>query len=91
MLTYSYNKLYALKLTLFRVNGMTDQEDEDGNLIPGPWRGSDNELSSWFNYHPQCSNNYSTEARAIREEYMDFFSKEGAVSWQWRLCGVDDV
>ena len=52
---------------------MTDQEDEDGNLIPGPWRGSDNELSSWFNYRPQCSNNYSTEARAIREEYMDFF------------------
>ena len=59
---------------------MTDQEDEDGNLIPGPWRGSDNELSSWFNYRPQCSNNYSTEARAIREEYMDFFSKEGAVA-----------
>ena len=20
-----------------------------------------------------------------------FFSKEGAVSWQWRLCGVDDA
>jgi len=75
----------------FRANGLTDQEDEEGNVIPGPWRCNSSELSSWFDYHPQCSNNYSTEARAIREEYMHYFMKEGAVPWQWRICGEGTV
>lgn len=75
--------LVALVLHNFlRVNGMTDQEDEEGNVIPGPWRCNSSEPSSWFDYHPQCSNNYSTEAWAIREEYMDYFMKEGVVPWQ---------
>ena len=65
----------------------TDLEDDDGNVIPGPWRSSENEQTSWFDYRPQCSNNYSTEARVIREEYMEYFVTEGAVPWQWRLCG----
>ena len=42
----------------------------NGDVIPGPWRCNDNELSSWFDYRPQCSNHYSTEAKAIREEYI---------------------
>ena len=77
--------------SLFRVNGLTDQEDDDGNVIPGPWRCNESVLSSWFDYHPHCSNNYSTEAKVIREEYMDYFVNEGAVPWQWRLCGEGTI
>jgi len=39
--------LVALVLHNFlRINGLTDQEDEEGNVIPGPWRCNSSELSS---------------------------------------------
>lgn len=55
-----------------------DKEDMHGNVNPAPWR-NDTELSSWLDFHPVCSNNYSNEARVIREEYMAYFNNEGAV------------
>ena len=33
--------------------------------------------------------NYSREAKEIRDEYSAYFNGEGAVSWQWRTCGID--
>ena len=30
------------------------------------------------------SNNYSENAKKIREEFTDYFNKEGAVEWQWQ-------
>lgn len=69
------------------VDGLTDVEDGQGNIIPAPWRLSDQQ-TSWLDYHPHCSNNFSNEARAMREEYMTYFNSEGAVPWQWELCGV---
>ena len=87
---HKYTK-FKIRITppnlLFGVNGLTDQEDEEGNKIPGPWRCNSSELSSWFDYHLESSNNYCPEARAIRQEYMAYFMKEGAVPWQWRLSG----
>ena len=79
--------LYALINAVFGVDGLTDVEDGQGNIIPAPWRLSDQQ-TSWLDYHPHCSNNFSNEARAIREEYMTYFNSEGAVPWQWELCGV---
>ena len=79
--------LYALINAVFRVDGLTDVEDGQGNIIPAPWRLSDQQ-TSWLDYHPHCSNNFSNEARAIREEYMTYFNSDGAVPWQWELCGV---
>ena len=76
---------------LFRVNGLTDQEDEKGNIIPGPWRCNSSDLSSQFDFHPQCSNNYSTESRALRQEYMDYFMKGGGMPWHWGLCAEGTV
>ena len=59
-----------------------------GHVIPGTWR---NEAlpSSWLNYKPNCSNNYSGDAKAIREEYLQYFNNEGVVHWQWLQCGID--
>ena len=72
----------------------TDHEDTQGNVIPGTWRnGSDNSAvpTTWLDYRPVCSNNYSNEARLIREEFKEYFNLEGAVYWQWRQCGLDCV
>ena len=73
-----------------RAMGITDhdEEDEDGNITPAPWR-SDVEMPCWEDFKPSGSNNYSDQARVIREEYMQYFNLEGAVSWQWRQCGLD--
>ena len=64
-----------------------DKEDAEGNIIPAPWR-NDSDLASWHEFHPSCSNNYSTEARLIKQEYMEYFNGEGAVPWQWKQCGL---
>jgi hypothetical protein len=56
-----------------------DKEDGQGNIIAGAWR---NDNVSWQDFHPQCSNNYSNEARLIREEFKEYFNNEGAVTWQ---------
>lgn len=67
---------------------LSDYEDiETGIITPGMWR-NDVPTSSWLNFFPSCSNNFSNEARAIREEYNEFFNNEGAVTWQWRMCGI---
>ena len=34
---------------------------------------------SWIDFSPSCSNNFSNEAKSIREEYKCYFSNEGAL------------
>ena len=49
-------------------------------------------LAKWPNTYyflPTCSNNFSNEAKVIREEYEEFSNNEGAVSWQGGMCGID--
>lgn len=68
---------------------LVDVEDEvTGCITPGMWR-NDPSSSSWLTYNPNCSNNYSADAKAIREEFTEYFNNEGAVHWQWRQCGID--
>ena len=58
----------------FRARGIADEEDAEGNVIPAPRRSEENK--------PQWEDNYSYEARKIRQEYLEYFNLEGAVSWQ---------
>ena len=37
------------------------------------------------NFKMQSSNAYSLSSKMIREEFTNFFSKVGAVNWQWNL------
>ena len=70
-------------------SALQDIEDhETGTVIPGSWR-ADTPNSSWLDFFPSCSNNFSNEARVIRDEYKEYFNNEGAVTWQWRMCGID--
>lgn len=62
-------------------------EDAQGNVFPAPWR-SEADLAAWVDINACGSNNYSNDARLIREEFKDYFNLEGAVPWQWRSCGL---
>ena len=74
----------------FKASGLAD-EDAEGNVIPAPWRSEENK-PQWEDFVPSgSSNNYSYEVRKIRQEYMEYFNLEGAVSWQWRQCGIDKM
>ena len=77
-------------ITFFRARGLADEEDAEGNVIPAPWRSEENK-PQWEDFISSGRNNYSYEARKIRQEYLEYFNLEGAVSWQWRQCGIDKV
>lgn len=82
-------EMNELFFVTFRASGLADEEDAEGNVIPAPWRSEENK-PQWEDFVPSgSSNNYSYEAREIRQEYKEYFNLEGAVSWQWRQCGID--
>ena len=56
---------------LVDVDVDVDVEDKATGIVsPGLWR-TDASPSSWLPYKPGCSNNYSADAKAIREEYYN--------------------
>lgn len=57
---------------------------------------SDEELSSlgpatsWLDLPPLAKGqNYSNKAKAIRDEFCEYFNLQGAVSWQWEAARID--
>ena len=62
-------------------------EDANGDVTPAPW-GAEADLAAWEDISVCGSNNYSNDARLIREEFKDYFNYEGAVSWQCKKCGL---
>ena len=70
-------------------NGLIDQETENGELIEGAWR-KESPSDTWFSISNDAYGNRSTNvAKAIREEFTDYFNMEGAVLWQWKCAKVD--
>ena len=63
--------------------GLIDQEDEQGNVIAGSWR-SEHMAEEFRSIAPQChGNNVSNLSKYIREDFMDYFMNEGAVTCHW--------
>ena len=62
---------------------MADSETAAHELLPGEWRHDPNaQLPSVC---LQGSNRSSTQAREIREEFLDYFITNGQVDWQWDM------
>ena len=62
--------------------GYVDQEDRQGNIIPGDWRNVDttNQLPT---IHHVGGNRYSSTAKELREQLTNYFnSTGGALAWQ---------
>ncbi|XP_023216064.1 protein ANTAGONIST OF LIKE HETEROCHROMATIN PROTEIN 1-like [Centruroides sculpturatus] len=55
--------------------GDCDSEDEHGNLIPGRWRATDDQMRSCTQV---ASNMYSTEARELRNKLADYLCTTGS-------------
>ena len=70
-------------------SGLVDREDiESGRVINGSWR-SDEIASSWLSLPKSRGNHASNQANEIREEFTEYFTKEGCVPWQWKCARVD--
>uniref|UniRef100_A0A1B0GMF1 Uncharacterized protein n=1 Tax=Phlebotomus papatasi TaxID=29031 RepID=A0A1B0GMF1_PHLPP len=60
--------------------GLVDQENlVSGNLVRGSWR-NDPQLPSLDSSNP--TQNYSNDAKRVRELYMTYFMEDGKVPWQ---------
>ena len=62
---------------------VVDSETEAHELVPGEWGHNPNaQLPSVC---LQGSNRSSSQAREIREEFLDYFITNGQVDWQWDM------
>jgi len=68
--------------------GCAVYEDLDtGTFHEGHWRAEGNlGLASVRNI---ASNNYSTSAAHLPDQYADYFSVAGSVPWQLKIIGID--
>ena len=87
-----HNYLKQTDNACYVPSGFIDAEDSTGNVIPGGWRSVvADDQSAMQNIQRAGSNNYSKDAKAIRESFKDFFnSSGGSVPWQYkhvRSCG----
>lgn len=65
-----------VKNTTYIDKGLVD-EDINGKLVPGSWRGSD----SWRSLNP-TNRNPTNESKQIRDSFAEYFNTGGAVYWQ---------
>ena len=66
---------------------LINREDScTGELIPGSWR-VDVPTESLEPLRPALSQNYTSEAKEMHQEFRSWFSDKGDVPWQRKLCG----
>ena len=84
-----HNYLRLTENAHYIPDGFMDSENDSGNVHPGDWRAIvTGDTSALVNIGRVGSNNYSVEAKDVRENY--FNSPSGSVSWQYRCvtsCG----
>ena len=78
--------LAALTLHNFLLTEPNSEYNTTSNMER---QGKEVSEGSWFDFSPRGSNNYSNEAKVIRDEFKQYFNNEGAVPWQWVQCGLD--
>ena len=67
---------------------LIDREDPNAReLVPGSWR-DDLPPESLLPLQPALVHNYTSQAKEMRQEFTGWFSDEGDVEWQRRMCGL---
>ena len=75
----TYGKVYVSR-------DLVDNEDVmTGEITEGSWR-KDPPTESWYSLSLNKASNATHEAKAIREEFREYFYNEGCVPWQWRCA-----
>ena len=54
-------------------------------ISQGMWRDEENNIMGLQDIDRIGSNNYSKNAKNIRDEFKEYFTNEGAVEWQWDI------
>lgn len=76
-----HNYLLDTNKQKYASSNTFDREDEDGNILPGEWR---REEAPNGTMHPlQRSLSALSNAKYIREEFVDYFINEGDLDWQY--------
>ena len=57
--------------------------DGPNGLQLGEWRFENQNIQGILPINNNTSNNYSEDARMVRDSYKEYFNNEGAVDWQW--------
>ncbi|XP_030758575.1 putative nuclease HARBI1 isoform X2 [Sitophilus oryzae] len=65
---------------MYAPQGTFDVENEDGTIIRGNWRNEEN--SQHFVPLERIPRGISLEAKNVRDEYKNYFCREGEVPWQ---------
>lgn len=66
-------------VALYTPRGTFDAENEDGTITSGSWR---NEATTLEPLRRNVPRNATTMAKNVREEFKEYFSREGEVPWQ---------
>ena len=78
--------IMLIKKPAYRSGNLADCILENGDIREGDWR----EDAPSDTFHAlqvtQSGHNASVTAKAIRDDFKDFFMNEGAVDWQWKYC-----
>ena len=85
------DKVSMITLAAFTLHNflLTEPNSEYNTTSNMEKQGKEVSEGSWFDFSPRGSNNYSNEAKVIRDEFKQYFNNEGAVPWQWVQCGLD--
>lgn len=82
---HNYLRRQKTGRALYTPPDYTDREDlGTGEVLPGQWR-SDPAPSSMVQLRSSGSNNYTANAKLVRDEYKEYFNTNGVVSWQHNM------
>ena len=75
-----------IKNPAYRPGNLADTLFEDGEVLEGEWR--DNVATDLFNplQIPRSGHSLSIAAKTVRDNFKDYFMKEGVVDRQWKYC-----
>lgn len=65
---------------MYAPQGTFDMENEDGTITRGDWRNEDN--NQHFAPLERIPRGLSLAAKNVRDEYKNYFCREGEVPWQ---------
>ena len=73
-------------LNIYRPASFADCILNDGETANEEWNGNV-VLDSFYSLQvPRTGHNSYLDAKLVREKFMDYFVKDGAVEWQWKCC-----
>ena len=64
---------------------LLDRDGVAGDLIEGQWRRG----AQMNQMDPEIANNSSVDAQSVRDHFLNFFSNEGAVTFQYSVLDLD--